>query len=43
MPRWHHEWSWLAREWQRAAYTALNLWRKSDPALFAAPIRKRGL
>ncbi|MFJ4618725.1 hypothetical protein [Streptomyces sp. NPDC088812] len=49
MPRWHHELSWLAREWQRAtpkqrtAYTALNLWRKSDPDLFAVPIRERAL
>lgn len=49
MPRWHHELNWLAREWQRAtpkqrtAYTALNLWRKSDPDLFAVPIRERAL
>ncbi|WP_081643047.1 Wadjet anti-phage system protein JetD domain-containing protein [Nocardiopsis sp. CNS-639] len=49
MPRWHHELSWLAQEWQRstpkqrAAYTAINLWRKSDPDLFAVPIRERAL
>lgn len=49
MPRWHHKLNWLAREWQRAtpkqraAYTALNLWRKSDPDLFAVPIRERAL
>ncbi|MFE1100314.1 Wadjet anti-phage system protein JetD domain-containing protein [Nocardiopsis alba] len=49
MPRWHHELNWLAQEWkratpkQRAAYTAINLWRKSDPDLFAVPIRERAL
>ncbi|WP_223830650.1 Wadjet anti-phage system protein JetD domain-containing protein [Nocardiopsis quinghaiensis] len=49
MPRWHHELSWLAQEWQRAtpkqraAYTAINLWRKSDPDLFVVPIRERAL
>lgn len=49
MPRWHHELNWLAGEWrratprQRAAYTALNLWRKNDPDLFAVPVRERAL
>lgn len=49
MPRWHHELHWLAGEWprstarQRAAYTALNRWLKSDPDLFAVPIRERAL
>lgn len=49
MPRWHHELHWLADHWrratpkQRAAYIAINLWLKSDPDLFAVPIRERAL
>ncbi|MFD9884528.1 Wadjet anti-phage system protein JetD domain-containing protein [Streptomyces alboflavus] len=49
MPRWHHELHWLADQWrratpkQRAAYIAINLWLKSDPDLFAVPIRERAL
>jgi hypothetical protein len=49
MPRWHPDIHWLAQEWrratakQRAAYAAINLWLKSEPDLFAVPIRERAL
>ncbi|MFD0882971.1 Wadjet anti-phage system protein JetD domain-containing protein [Streptosporangium algeriense] len=49
MPRWHADLAWISSYWpratakQRAGYTAINTWLKSEPDLFPVPLRERAL